>query len=108
MKEAVELIQKLILGGIGRINWDLAGCFNLDEFWYVIKVLHIDSWQYAHYILMVLFLLVAILLIFFAKTAVEISKKIRPTIVSTAIMAVLLVWCIITFSEVSSFLYFNF
>ena len=108
VKEAVELIQKLILGGIGRINWDLAGCFNLDEFWYVIKVLHIDSWQYAHYILMVLFLLVAILLIFFAKTAVEISKKIRPTIVSTAIMAVLLVWCIITFSEVSSFLYFNF
>lgn len=106
--EAMNLLKKLVSFKGGRINWDLAGCFNLEEFWYVIKVLHIDRWQYAHYILMVLILFVALLIVFGAKTALEISKKMKPGVRNTVIMAVLLIWCVITFSEVTTFLYFNF
>lgn len=108
VKEAVLLLKKMAAFQFGRINWDMAGYFNLDEFWYVIKVLHIDSWQYAHYILMAVILLAALCIVFFAKTAVTVAGKMMPSAVNMMIMAVLFVWCVITFSEVSSFIYFNF
>lgn len=108
VKEAVLLLKKMAAFQFGRINWDMAGYFNLDEFWYVIKVLHIDSWQYAHYILMAVILLAALCIVFFAKTAVTVAGKMKPSAVNMMIMAVLFVWCVITFSEVSSFIYFNF
>lgn len=108
LNEAFTLLKTIVSCKFGRIDRNLAGCFNLDELWYVIKVLHIDNWQYAHYILMVLLLVFALCLVFFAKTAVTVSGKIRPTVVNTVILAVLFVWCVVTFSEVSTFLYFNF
>ena len=108
VKEAVALIKNIAGFSFGRINWGLAGCFNLDEFWYVIKVLRIDSWQYAHYILMVLFLTAVLLLVFFAKTAVRAAREVKPGVVSSFIMAVLFVWSVISFSGVSTFLYVNF
>ena len=40
--------------------------------------------------------------------AVAVSGKIKPTVVNTVLLAVLFVWCVVTFSEVSTFLYFNF
>lgn len=108
VKEAVALIKNIAGFSFGKINWELAGCFNLDEFWYVIKVLRIDSWQYAHYILMVLFLTAVLLLVFFAKTAVCAAREVKPGVVSSFIMAVLFVWSVISFSGVSTFLYVNF
>ena len=60
--DALALFKRMGSLTFTRINWNLAGSFNLDEFWYVIKVLHLDSWQYAHYILMVLILAAALVL----------------------------------------------
>ena len=108
VKEALALLKTMISCNFARINWNLAGCFNLDEFWYVIKVLHIDGWQYAHYILMVLMLLFALALVFFAKTAVTVAGKIKPTLINTVLLSALFMWCVVTFSEVSTFLYINF
>lgn len=108
VKEALDLLKTICSLQFGRLNWNLAGCFNLDEFWYVIKVLRLDSNPYAHYLLMVLILAVALLIVFFAKTAVTISEKIKPTVWNMLILSVLFVWCVVSFSEVSSFLYLNF
>ncbi|MGN0376374.1 MAG: MBOAT family O-acyltransferase [Suilimivivens sp.] len=108
VKEALTLLKTMVSFNMARINRDLAGYFNLDEFWYVIKVFHIDSWQYAYYILMAVLLIVALIIVFFGKTAVTITGMMKPTVLNTFIMAVLFVWCVITFSEVSSFIYFNF
>lgn len=108
VKEAVALLKTLGSFSFGRINWDLAGNFNLDEFWYVIKVLGLDGWQYAHYILMTLILAVVLLLVFFAKTAVNVSKEAKPTVANAFFLAVLLMWSVVSFSGVSSFLYVNF
>lgn len=108
VKEAATLLRTIAACQFAKINWNLAGCFQLDEFWYVIKVLRIDRWQYAHYILMVLLLLVALLIVFLAKPAVTIAGRIRPTARNVLLIAVLFVWCVVTFSKVSSFIYFNF
>lgn len=108
LSEGLLLFRKIFDCEFVRINWDLAGYFNLDEFWYVIKVLGIDRWQYAHYILMVLILLAALFITFLGKTAVEIAGKITPGVWSTLALAVLFVWCLVSFSQVSSFIYVNF
>ncbi len=108
VKDALALLKTMVSCNFARINWNLAGYFNLDEFWYVIKVLHVDSWQYAHYILMVLMLLAALLIVFFAKSAVTVAGKWKPSLTGSVLMAVLFVWCVLTFSKVSTFLYFNF
>ncbi len=108
LKEAGKLLGTIAAHKGGRVNWNLAGYFNLDEFWYVIKVLHLDSWQYAHYICMVLILAGVLLLVFFGKTAVDYVKTVKPGILHSLIMAVLLVWSVLSFTGVSTFLYVNF
>lgn len=108
VREGSVLLLKLVRPDFGRINWDLAGCFNLDEFWYVIKVLGLDGWQYGHYILMVLILVALLVLVFAAPTAITYVKKVKPGTVHVMIMAVLFIWSVLALSKVSSFLYFNF
>lgn len=108
IKEAAALIKTIFSFHFGKINWDLAACFNLDEFWYVIKVLRLDSWQYAHYILMVLILAAVLFLVFFGKSAVDFVKQVKPGVVQTIFAVILFVWSVLSFSGVSSFLYVNF
>lgn len=91
-----------------RINWELAGYFNLDEFWYVIKVLRVDSWQYAHYILMALITIAVLVLVFLGENAVTHVKKVRANWWNMLLMVILLVWSVISLSQVSSFIYVNF
>lgn len=108
LKEAFELIKKIVSFHFGKINWNLAGCFNLDEFWYVIKVLKLDGWQYGHYLLMVLILAAVLLLVFFGRSAVDFVRKVKPNAFYVTLLAVLFVWSILSFSGVSTFLYVNF
>lgn len=108
VSEALELIKTIFSFRFGRINWDLAGCFNLDEFWYIIKVTGIDHWQYAHYILMVVLLLIMLFLVFFCKNALEAAKKAKPNAARTILIAILFVWSVLSLTGVSSFLYVNF
>ena len=106
--DALALFERMGSLTFTRINWNLAGSFNLDEFWYVIKVLHLDSWQYAHYILMVLILAVALILSMKKESAVRMAEKIKPGALPALVLAVLLLWCVLGFGGVSSFIYLNF
>lgn len=108
LKEAARLIKTIFSFQFGKINWNLAGCFNLDEFWYVIKILKLDSWQYAHYLLMTLILAAVLLLVFFGQNAVAFVKKVKPNVLYVILLAVLFVWSVLSFSGVSTFLYVNF
>ena len=106
--DAIGLLKNLVSLDFGRINKELADSFNLDEFWYVIKVIGLDGWKYGHYILMVVILIALLVLIFGAKTAVSHVKTAKPGVLHVVIMAVLFVWSVLSMSGVSSFLYFNF
>ena len=90
------------------MNRELAACFNLDEFWYVIKVLGIDGWQYAHEICMVWILAGAVLLVFFGRTAGDHVKRAKPKVIHGVVMAALFLWSVLSLTGVSSFLYVNF
>ena len=102
-----------LLMNIFTKEWALPGsgfteAFNLGEFWYVLKILKVAALPYAEYYIMILFSTFAVAITFFGKNIDELAEKFKPTVVSAVITAVLFVWCVVSLSGVSTFLYFNF
>ena len=108
VKEGVRFLHRLVRGGAGKVSRTIAEAFNLDEFWYVIKVFHVDRSSNSYFYVMVLFLIVCLLLIWVTPNAVQIAKKCKLNVGMILLAAVLFVWSVISFSGVSTFLYFNF
>lgn len=108
VKEGVQFLRRLLTGGTGKVSRMIAEAFNLDEFWYVIKVLHLDQSSNSYFYVMVLLLIACLLFIWFSPNAVQIAKKCRLNAAVVLLAAVLFVWSVISFSGVSTFLYFNF
>ena len=50
--QANKLLGIVLTGKLQKLSMELAECFQLDEFWYVLKVLHLDAMAYSRYILM--------------------------------------------------------
>ncbi|WP_196811906.1 MBOAT family O-acyltransferase [Butyrivibrio sp. VCB2001] len=108
IREALELIGRMFVGGHKRIATQLSACFQLDEIWYVIKVTPIMKLPFAWESCMWLFLIVAVAIIFFSKNAITIAKNCKVGVKTTIATAILLVWSIISLAGVSTFLYMNF
>ena len=106
--QANRMIYTAFKGPRQKISSELAACFQVDEFWYVIKVFRLDSMAYSRYILMWLILAVGIYLSMIGRNAEQRMERIKYRTSSAAVFAVLALWCVLTFSEVSTFLYFNF
>lgn len=103
-----ELLGKIFSHDFVRVNRNLAGYFNLDEFWYFLKVMRLDRWEYGHYILMTVITAGSLLLVFFGKNSAQLAERMKPRVWNAVLMAGLLFWCVLTFSNVSTFLYVNF
>lgn len=109
--QAHEMFAVLFNGsvqGMTQVSSELAACFQLDEFWYVLKVLRLDGMAYSRYILMWLFLAAGIYLTMIGPNAAGRVEKMKYKTGSAVVLAVLAIWCVLTFSEVSIFLYYNF
>ena len=106
--QANRMLLTALKGPVQRISMELADCFRLDEFWYVLKVLRLDHMAYSRSVLMWLILAAGLYLAMVGRNTDERMERIRYRAVSSVIFAVLAVWCVLTFSEVSTFLYFNF
>ena len=100
--QAIDLFKRMFTGGIVLPSVTIAEAFNLDEFWYVLKVLHLTDFTYSKYILMVAFTIVILFVTFFGKNVQELAKKWKMS------LAIVFVWCVVSLSGVSTFLYFNF
>lgn len=108
LQDAALLLKTAFRFQWQRISRQLAACFNMDEFWYMIKVIRLDRWEYGHYILTFLYLTVSILIVFKAKNALWAADRYRPGTVGALVLAGLFGWCVISLSGVSTFLYVNF
>ncbi|MCH5275124.1 MAG: MBOAT family protein [Lachnospiraceae bacterium] len=91
-----------------HIYAELAGYFQLHEFWYIIKFFHLDALPYASYYCMFGITAVALVLIFACRNLHETESSHRPGLINTLSLTVLGVWCVLSLSGVSTFLYFNF
>jgi len=103
----------ILLSNVMAKEWALPGseildAFNLGEFWYVLKILKVAALPYAQSYLMVIFTVVILLITFFGKNIDELAARFKPTIIRAGITAILFLWCIVSLSGVSTFLYFNF
>ncbi len=108
IKEACTLISRMFNGGWRIPSEGFVEGFNLWEFWYVMKVVGLTSLAYSKYFLAVAFTVITMVVIFFAPNIHEIVRKMKLNAFSAIIISALLVWCIVSLSGVSTFLYFNF
>lgn len=106
--QANRLLAVVLKGNMQKISLDMAECFQLDEFWYVLKVLHLDHMTYSRYILMMGVLAAGLYLAMAGPNAALRMERIKYRAGSAVVLTVLMVWSILTFSGVSTFLYFNF
>jgi len=106
--QANDIMRRIVSFRFGKILPELMSSFNLDEFWYIIKVLHLDGTAYSQYYLGILFTILILIIIFFAKNAGEIALQFKPKIWNAVALSVMFLWSLVSLSGVSTFLYFNF
>ena len=106
--EALRLFKSVGELWFPRFNIGLAQCFNIDEMWYVIKLLHFDRFSFGIYILMIVILVLLLVLVFKAPSASEYARNCKISVFTTAMMLVILCWCILSFEGVATYLYVNF
>lgn len=82
--------------------------FNLGEFWYPMKVVGITDLPYAKSYLMTAFLITSLGIIFWGKNVEKLKNDFSPQIGNACFSAILFIWCVVSLSGVSTFLYFNF
>ena len=104
--QANKMLGTIVGGKIQKLSMDLAECFELDEFWYVLKVLHLDAMSYSRYILMFVMLIVSFYLAMVRKCS-EIADRAKGKTISAMFIGAVL-YGVLSFSQVSTFLYFNF
>ncbi|MBR1641508.1 MAG: MBOAT family protein [Butyrivibrio sp.] len=106
--DAITLLTRVFTGGVKRVATGISACFQLDELWYVIKVTPIMKLPFAWETCLWLFLIVGGVIIFFSKNAITIARDCKIGVKTTLLTAFLLVWSIVSFAGVSTFLYMNF
>lgn len=103
----------ILLTNIFNKPWALPGsaftnAFNLGEFWYVLKIFNVASLPFANYYIMILFSIFTVLITFLGKNIDELAERFKPTVFNAVLTSILFIWCVVSFSGVSTFLYFNF
>ncbi|MDE5931910.1 MAG: MBOAT family protein, partial [Lachnospiraceae bacterium] len=106
--QANSLLLLALKGKAQKISFDLAECFQLDELWYVLKVLRLDRFSYSRYLLMFFMLAAGLCLAMFGQNAARLAERMKGKAYQAVLLGAVFVWCILSFSQVSTFLYFNF
>lgn len=106
--QALEMFGRLAKGGAALPSQGITQSFNLDEFWYVIKLLRADRLPGSQTYLCALITAGTLLAVFAAPNTDEMTARFRPAPWTAVLTAVLLLWCVFSMAGVSSFLYFNF
>ena len=103
-----EMLRTVLKHDFHLVASPMYEAFNLGELWYVLKLTHLASTSFGPYICMLGFIIASLLTVNLAPNSKALSVKCRYGIPSAAVLACLLVWCVVSLSGVSTFLYFNF
>ncbi len=108
--QAIFLLKRAVSGGYGLsgVPAAFAEQFHTPEFFYLFKVLRLNVLPYGSYFLMLGYMGAAWFLLLACRNVNEKLADFRPTAVRALWTAGLLLWSLVSFSEVSTFLYFNF
>lgn len=90
------------------VHKKISEAFQLPEFFYPMKFFRLDTLPLHSCYCMLLFILTAVIIIFFCKNLYETEKNHKPRIPGTIALSVIFMWCVLSFSGINTFLYFNF
>ena len=107
--DGITLAKRLLAMDFGPIQDGIANAFYLPEISFLARnIPQLAFLQWQQNLLILVFFGGAMVLILGVKNAREHMLAFRPTFKNFVLTLVLLVWCILSFSGVSTFLYFNF
>ncbi len=104
------MLQRLWQGGfaLGDIPKAWIEGFSSKEFFYVLRLLHMETMSFFPYILPFGYLLAGWAIVLFGRNVHEMTERFKPTVLNCCTTAFLLIWSIVSLGQVSTFLYFNF
>ncbi len=107
--DAITILRRILAMDIGPINENISKAFLLPEIQLMIRHIPGMNWFDFHpNTLLLIFYVGAMALILGSRNAYEHMLAFRPTVKNFFVTTILLVWCVLSFSSVSTFLYFNF
>ena len=93
----------------GPVNEAIVSAFLLPEIEFLLRTVpQLEFLKYSPTLLLTAFYGGAMALILGAKNAREHMLAFRPTVRNLSVISLLLFWCVMSFSGISTFLYFNF
>ena len=110
MLAAIQLFKNLFAGSYTGKIYDIAAQLDISEIYVVKQALEMAAPNLVNYIYLIFMILLFMLAFFliFRPNAYERTMRGELTSGRCWIVCILLVWCIVSLSQVSTFLYFNF
>lgn len=94
--------------GFGAVPQKLLETFRVGEFWYALKLLHVTGGGHGDLILCIGFLIAAFFLVLCGKNVHRYIEDFKPRVGYAVGLGILFLWCFVSLSGVSTFLYYNF
>ncbi len=104
--QAFALLGRVFTGGMGGLPFYFTACFEVKGLDFVLQRLPMSA--YIPAVLTTVFVAATCCAVFFTRNVLERVESRKLTVWSAVFAAALLVWCILSFENVSTFLYFNF
>lgn len=106
--QAISLLRAICSLRFGAVLEKLSANFELTELWYALKIINLDKLPFSRMYCMLIYLIGSLGILFFAKNTNELAERFKPRLFGAIILGFLFTWCVVSFSGVSTFLYFNF
>lgn len=104
---ALRVIKRVVVPNFGSLNPDMARCFELPELKYVFSLFTFTE-TISPYLSIIVFFVIAFWFLLKSNNAYEKMLEFKGTLSNAITTAVLLVLSVLSFSGISTFLYFNF
>ena len=104
IKEALKL--DFYISFAGPITGNIISCFNQIEITFLTS--KINQLIYYPNIILLGYFVIAFFLILGSSNAYQKMQTFKPTFLNVTGISLLLIWCLISFTGISTFLYFNF
>lgn len=108
LSQAMHMLQKVTTTETCKVMPEIASFLCLKEVSYVLRFLNLDTVNNITLWQMLLFLMVTAVITWGSKNVAETEKEVKVGTGQTLLLGVLFVWSVLSLSNISTFLYFNF
>lgn len=109
IRDAMRILYRITMLQFGNINSNIVECFNLAEFKFLFnEVFHFNVLAYYDRFFFIVVIIVVCVAILASDNLTEKMERFLPTARKSIVTVGVMVWCILSFSGISTFLYFNF